>query len=178
MNEGLSVAESIFGIAASIVAVVGGLYALLGWLKGLRIARDADDEKQKEKDEDAGVIRETQRNYCKYRINSGETLYNKCRLVLAVVKHYCSVNPKCTAKGLKHVFPNSWQGKYIIAAIADRDVIGERRFGHDFFTKDDELITLANGEVVAVCRQWGVDNINRFIDGATMLGYQILPINT
>lgn len=177
MNDGLSIAESVLGIAASIVAVVGGVYTLLGWLKSLRIARDANEEAQSESDDCTDNVRKSQRNYCKYKINSEETLYNKCRLVLAVVKHYCGKNPKCTAKGLKHVFPNSWQGKYIIATMAEKSVIGERKFEHDFFVKDNELITLANGDVVAVCRQWGIDNINKFIDGAIMLGYQISPVN-
>ena len=41
------------------------------------------------------------------------------------------------------------------------------------FVEDEELINLSNGDVVAVCSQWGLGNIGRLILKAEELGYSI-----
>ena len=43
------------------------------------------------------------------------------------------------------------------------------------YIKDEEVIQLKNGEQIAVCSQWGEDNLDKFIEHITQtLGYEIV----
>ena len=93
----------------------------------------------------------------------------KGRLVLTVVKDYVEKNPKTNFDDLKKAFPNEWFNKSGKGAVFVRLVDAEKLFkdkGHKrHFFKEDEVVELTD-EVVAVSNQWGVGNINVFIDGS------------
>ena len=42
-----------------------------------------------------------------------------------------------------------------------------------YFMKDEDIIKLIDGNMVVVCTQWGVFNIERFITCAKALGFKI-----
>lgn len=113
-----------------------------------------------------------QRDKTRYMFNGN--VYLKNRLVLAVVKDYVSNNPTITSKELKTIFDKSLQGS--IGVIENEIIAKERRdYQVRFFSKDDEIIRLTDGNML-VCSQWGILNIPNFIKRAEQMGYKIEQI--
>ena len=111
------------------------------------------------------------RDTSKYQFD-GET-YGKGRLVLAVVKKYASMKPDVDNSALEKVFPKDWQGSSGVFTTLDKankifSETGRKRH----FLKPDEVIALVDEKVV-VSSQWGVGNIDRFIQEAVKLGFDI-----
>ena len=101
-------------------------------------------------------------------------VYLKNRLVLAVVRAYVRDNPEITRHELKTVFSKSLQGSI---GVVEFEEIAKLKpdYAVRFFTKDDEVIQLCDGNMY-VCTQWGILNIPNFIKYATKLDYEIEPI--
>ena len=101
-------------------------------------------------------------------------VYLKNRLVLAVVHAYVRDNPNITRDELKTVFPKSLQGSI---GVVEFEEIAKLRPDYTvrFFTKDDEIIHLGDGDMY-VCTQWGILNIPNFIKCAVQLDYNIEAI--
>ena len=118
------------------------------------------------------------RDTSKYVFNGNE--YNKGRLVLAVMQEYVSQHTEITYSELQNKFPTSLQGSSygVFSSIEKANEIIERsptgRARH--FVKPDELIELSS-VTIAVCSQWGIDNIRRFIDQAKSLGFEISKVS-
>ena len=99
--------------------------------------------------------------------------YKKGRLVLAVVKKYASDNPDVDKSALEKAFPKKCQGSSGVFKTLDEanNIVSET--GHKrHFLKPDDVIALANEKVV-VSNQWGVGNIDQFIQVAVELGFSI-----
>lgn len=103
-----------------------------------------------------------------------KNVYLKNRLVLAVVQAYVRDNPNITREALKTVFPKSLQGSI---GVVEFEEIAKLRPDYTvrFFTKDDEIIHLDDGDMY-VCTQWGILNIPNFIKCAVQLDYNIEAI--
>lgn len=100
---------------------------------------------------------------------NGEPPCGKGRLVLAVVKQYVDDNKDITFSELENKFPKDLQGSLGVFAKID-DIEDNNRY----YVKKQDQIQLADGTVIAVCNQWGVDNIDNFLDNAIKkLGYTI-----
>ena len=100
--------------------------------------------------------------------------YKKSRLVLAVVKEFINTHENITITELLNVFPKALQGSYgVIENYTTAKNIFERKNIPRHFI--DDIITLPDGERIAVCNEWGKDNIDKFISKATELGYRIEP---
>lgn len=97
-------------------------------------------------------------------------IYGKGRLVLAVVKAYVRDNPYITYTELENVFYKKLQGSHGVISIPNsarnRVQDPEKRYYTDdpIYLKDMPIW---------VCSQWGIGNINNFIDKAKFLGYKI-----
>jgi hypothetical protein len=99
--------------------------------------------------------------------------YGQGRLVLAVVKAYVNKHA-CDYQKLAEEFPARLQGSLDVVARIE-DIKDPTRY----FTKDDDIVILHDGERVAVCNQWGwgaTPNTPKFIKKAEDLGYVIQPI--
>lgn len=107
------------------------------------------------------------KDFTQYTFNNEK--YGKGRLVHAIVKRYVEDNPNITLDELLKNFPEKLQGKYGVFTESSQAT------DKNYFCKDNEIIPLNNsGTTVAVCRQWGISNIDGFIDHATKeLGYTI-----
>lgn len=168
-NEAVCTICEIIGAASVIYGAIKGITtAVRSWVmsrKRKEISKESDAEA-------AG------RDTTKYLLDDENTRYGKGRLVLATVRKFISKNPNCTVEGLMQIFPDQWQGKYLVRSTASTEwaAIGETRQMHDFFMKPDEMITLKDGSQIAVCRQWGIDNIDAFINGVRGLGFKVEPI--
>ncbi|PCH92473.1 MAG: hypothetical protein COB84_10620 [Rhodobacteraceae bacterium] len=115
------------------------------------------------------------RDLTKYQFH-GKT-YNKGRVVLEVIKHHVEQNPNITFAELAKVFPQNTQGSsgvFVAEHAANKIYTDTRRKRH--FIKPEELIQLGD-ETIAVCSQWGVGNIEKFLKVAKELGYELEPIS-
>jgi hypothetical protein len=114
--------------------------------------------------------RKKNKDYTKYKFNNKE--YGKNRLVLAVVTDYIAQNNNYSREQLLKIFPKDIQGSYgVIEEFAKAKEIYDRTNIKRHFV--DNPITLQNGEKIAVCNEWGKDNIGNFIKKAKELGYKI-----
>ena len=103
-----------------------------------------------------------------------EVAYLKNRLVLEVVQAFVAENYPISKEELLRVFPKQLQGS--IGVVADIETAKQRKdYDLRFFTDDDEIVHLSNGEMV-VCSQWGILNIPNFVEHARTLGYEIKEI--
>ena len=102
--------------------------------------------------------------------------YKKGRLVLAVVKKYVSRHPDLKYLELEEAFPKKCQGsKGVIATLEEANKIVSKTGLKRHFLKPDEVIALTDGEVV-VSNQWGVGNIDGFIQVAKGHNLIITPV--
>lgn len=96
--------------------------------------------------------------------------YAKGQLVLAVIKHHCENNRTSVAK-LKELFPDELQPRYgLIQLLNTAKKLSEGR--DRFFLKPEQLIKVGDAKI-AVCNQWGSNNIGGFLKLAKKLGYTI-----
>ena len=102
--------------------------------------------------------------------------YGKGKLVLAVVKQYVEDHPADTFTDLQVAFPDNLQGGKGVVRLdssvkpEEKGIGGKKRY----FVKASEIITLpSSGEKVLVSIDWGIGNIEKFIEQATKLGYTI-----
>lgn len=106
-------------------------------------------------------------------------IYKKNRLVLAVVKSYVSQNPDITPAGLANVFEKHLQGSFGVVAELNEAKAKWPEYERRFFTKPEDCIQLPKGTCI-VCSQWGsgaIANIERFLEKARQLGFQITEIH-
>lgn len=115
------------------------------------------------------------KDYSKFEFNN--VIYNKARLVNAVLRHYVDVNPETTLSDLQKLFPKDIQGSF---GVFDKISIAEDiydRWGHKrFYIKLEEVINLGDNQVIATCTQWNPHNLSKFITTANDLGLIIKPI--
>lgn len=115
------------------------------------------------------------RDNTKYRFNG--MMFGKSRLVLAVIKQYVASNPSASFAALEKVFPKSCQRPGTLGVFAtyeDANKIFEQTGYRRHFLKPDHLISLSDS-TIAICNQWGIDNINEFIKHAKNCGCEITP---
>ena len=99
--------------------------------------------------------------------------YGKGKLVLAVVQQYIKDNPNTSATLLMTVFPKGLQGSIGVVKPVKDTHINCQDPQKRFFLDNDSIIHTTT-EDCAVCSQWGIGNINNFIDKAKKLGYEII----
>ncbi len=113
------------------------------------------------------------RDTTKYKFNGEE--YGKGRLVLAVMHHHIELNSDLTFAELNKQFPKRFQGsKGVFTLSSNANEIYTETGRKRHFIAPDELIELSDS-TIAVCTQWGVKNIDRFISRAQEFGYDIIP---
>jgi hypothetical protein len=113
------------------------------------------------------------RDTTKYKFNGEE--YGKGRLVLAVMHHHIELNSDLTFAELNKQFPKRFQGsKGVFTLSSNANEIYTETGRKRHFIAPDELIELSDS-TIAVCTQWGVKNIDKFITRAKEFGYEIFP---
>lgn len=98
-------------------------------------------------------------------------IYNKRRLVLAVVTHYLQTYPDTTLDQLLKIFPDEIHRNYGVIALLEKaeEKGGDKRY----FLNEGELLQTGDGEIITVCNQWGIKNISPILEIAKSQGYQI-----
>lgn len=120
---------------------------------------------------DQETKRQSNKDFSKYKFDGNE--FGKGRLVLNVVTDYCRKYANIGIADLQEKFPKTLQPTLnVVVLLSELDNNPDLK--KRYFTKENEVIALNNGEKVAVCNQWGIGNIDNFINRATDLGYEIV----
>jgi hypothetical protein len=112
------------------------------------------------------IERVKNKDYTKYIFNGQK--FGKSRLVLAVFKDYVERNPSITFSQLKAKFPDKLQNRETFTTEIEAKQKKDRRN----FIEADELITLVD-ETIAISTQWGIANINSFIEHCRIMNISI-----
>lgn len=113
------------------------------------------------------------KDYTKYQFRGSS--YNKCRLVLAVVREHVRQHPDISMVQIQLAFPDKVQGSSGIIRPF-KDVYQKGDLQRRFFMKQEDRVRIASGrEEAVVCTQWGTGNIGQFLEQAARLGYEIKP---
>ena len=114
---------------------------------------------------------QSKKDTTKYKFNGIE--FGKSRLVLEVIKSHVANHPEITFNQLGSNFPLNLQGKLgTFATIESANEIYSSTGHERHYIKPEEQLKLADC-VIAVSNQWGIGNINGFINTAKKLGYKI-----
>lgn len=137
---------------------------------------DLDPELVSEMKATVVAASKTTRNYDKYEF-SGE-VYGKGRLVLAVVQKVAKERNVNSFDDLETLFPKSWQSLGKIRKSKQAGVVFSKEDADQnelrHFSRPDEVIQLTNGDCAVVNNQWGVDNVEYFIEQAkSALGVEV-----
>lgn len=109
------------------------------------------------------------KDYTKYTFEGRDL--TKGRLVLAILHRFSQDNPAYTLADFESRFPSSIQGKMGAYCAKDKALEVLERTGRSrHFLKEEEIIRLADHEI-AVCSQWGKDNIEGFVELAKKENY-------
>jgi hypothetical protein len=119
-------------------------------------------------------FKNNQRNMDKTKYRFNGSIYGKSRLVHAIVKKYISSNSEITISELDNIFPKELQGNFGVFTTLDKAINIYSRYKYKrHFINDDEVINV-NGIDIAICSQWGIDNIKNIIKVARdKLNYKI-----
>ena len=113
------------------------------------------------------------KDHTHYIFNGKE--YLKSKLVLAVVEEYLKNNDS-SLTDLQNIFGKELQGTLgVIDELPNAIKLYETTGYKRHFI--DAPIKLNNGQEIAVCSQWGLDSIRRFINNAKELGFIIEAVN-
>ncbi|WP_153004900.1 hypothetical protein [Oceanobacillus picturae] len=120
------------------------------------------------------IFKNNSRNFDRTKYDYNGEKYNKGRLVLAVIKDHVISGGSTTYTELKNNFPDNLQGPVGVFTTKEEALLKYERTGYKrFYINEDELLKLEDGNVISVSTQWGIGNINNFIDHARGLGYKI-----
>jgi hypothetical protein len=107
------------------------------------------------------------KDFTKYTIEGVAQGLGKARLVQKIIEDYIKKN-NLNYDDLQTVWFDELQGgKGVFKKLSDIDAQNER----NYYT--DSPITLSDGTKIAVCNQWGKDNLSNFILHAGLIGYVI-----
>lgn len=108
------------------------------------------------------------------KFSFGDGVYNKGRLVHAVIQKFVDDNSAVTYSKLLDAFPNHLQGSQgVFRTLSKAEQIYQDTGRKRHYIKPSEVIILGDGEKIATSTQWGSGNINGFIDKARELGFEI-----
>lgn len=127
----------------------------------------------KEKTSESQNQKLSNRDKTKY-LYEGKIL-SKNRLVLAIIKDYTTNHLQINLKDLQSIFDKSLQGSLMVVDNLE-NIKKITDYQKRYFSNEQDLITLKDGTIVAVCNQWGIFNIKKFIMVANNLGYKIEEI--
>ena len=109
----------------------------------------------------------------------GNGPFGKGRMVLAAIKEFVSKNEDVSYDDLvsDKIFPGKLRGTNgewgCVSLFSAAKELAERTGHKRHFLNDEDLIVLKNKVSIAVSSQWGIGNIDKFIERATALGIKI-----
>jgi hypothetical protein len=127
--------------------------------------------KIRQKYEERREAKRSQRDYTKYQFNGD--VYNKRKLVLAVVQEWVSTNKPRNLSDLLAAFPQELRRGGVFAPLLEAEAIYERQGRRRHFLEDDEIVTFPDSTQYAISNQWSKEWTDNFISRAEELGFEI-----
>ena len=122
--------------------------------------------KVRQKSEEIREARQSTKDLTKY-IYDGE-IYNKRKLVLAVILDWVEQNQPIDISALTYAFPMK---RLFMSYQQAKEVAQRDRKRH--FIEEDEIISLSNDSQFAISNQWSKTRVDEFISIARELGIEI-----
>ena len=129
------------------------------------LAEDEDSSEEERRAFRQASQTTSQRDYSKYRLEGENELYGKRGIVEAVVRKYLERNPNVTWEEFKEAFPSKLHAGGFAHVVSD-----ETRARADRYFAP---VRLADGTVFVYSNQWGIKNIEPFVEHARVLGYNL-----
>jgi hypothetical protein len=119
----------------------------------------------REQNEERRAVARAARDMTRYSF-MGQS-YRKNRLVLAIISQYLLNHPDTDFQQLKEAFPDTLQSPLGVTRTLE---VANDRLQRDktprYFLLDNEVLNLTDGSKIVVCNQWGIGNIENFVDHA------------
>ena len=125
------------------------------------------EQKEEKREARTGI-----RDYSRYTFN-GENGLSKRGIVLNIWKYYLRNNPNLTMNKLQNDFPRDIKGNLFV--LKQQALEQQERDSNNltrYFLENNAIAIIDNNEYV-ISNQWGKGNIEKFIDYAKKLGYEI-----
>ena len=127
--------------------------------------------KIKQQSEERREARKSSKDYTRYHFR--DNAYNKRKLVLSVIKCWTKENNPKSISELLVAFPQEIRSGGIFTPVNEAEEIYGRQGIYRHFLGEDELIEFPDGTKYAISNQWGRGNIEKFIDQANKIGFEI-----
>lgn len=142
----------------------------------LNVLKDDDNINKEEKENIDNMINtiytKSGKDYSKCLFKGKK--YAKSRVVWEVLNEYINTK-KMTFEQLKNDFKDEIQGS---SGVVQSVEYVKNKDPRRFYMKPSEILTTSDNIEIAVCNQWGVENIDRFIKVANSLGLEVTRVET
>lgn len=142
----------------------------------LNVLKDDDNINKEEKENIDNMINtiytKSGKDYSKCLFKGKK--YAKSRVVWEVLNEYINTK-KMTFEQLKNDFKDEIQGS---SGVVQSVEYVKNKDPRRFYMKPSEILTTSDNIKIAVCNQWGVENIDRFIKVANSLGLEVTRVET
>lgn len=127
--------------------------------------------KIRQQTEERREARNNQKDYTQYLFKNN--LYNKRKLVLAVISSWIAENNPQSFSELIRAFPQEIHSGGLFLKYSEAGEMYKRQGIARHFLDDNEIIKFSNEECYAISNQWGKGNIEKFVIKSRALGLEI-----
>lgn len=127
--------------------------------------------KIKQQSEERREARKSSKDYTRY-IFQGNA-YNKRKLVLAVIQHWIIENKPNNLSDLLINFPQEIRSGGMFVPLSEAQEIYNRQGIYRHFLGNNEIVEFSDSTQYAISNQWGKGNIEKFINQAKKVGFEI-----
>ena len=127
--------------------------------------------KIKQQSEERREARKSSKDYTRYIFQ--DNAYNKRKLVLAVIQHWITENKPNKLSELLIDFPQEIRSGGMFVPLSEAQEIYNRQGTYRHFLGKNEIIEFSDSTQYAISNQWGKGNIEKFINQAKKVGFEI-----
>ena len=129
----------------------------------------------RQQSEERREARETFRDYTRY-VFDGD-IYNKRKLVLAVVKRWVALNNPQSIDELQRAFPQNLKAGGLFVPVSVAREVHARQGIYRHFLGHEETFAFSDSTEYALSNQWAKNGISEFIKLASSIGLEISEAN-
>jgi hypothetical protein len=115
------------------------------------------------------------RDYTQYQFRGNA--YNKRKLVLSVIQCWIEENSPNNFTELLDAFPQDVRSGKLFVPVNEAEDLYKRQGIYRHFLGENEIIEFADGTKYAISNQWGKGNIDKFVNQAKKVGFEIEETN-
>ncbi len=127
--------------------------------------------KIKQQSEERREARKSSKDYTRYLFQGN--LFNKRKLVLAVIQDWVSENKPSNLSELLQAFPQDIRSGGLFVPEQEAKEIYNRQGIYRHFLGDGEVLQFSDSTQYAISNQWGKGSIEKFVNQSKNIGYEI-----